>query len=977
MGFKNILWQGSSVKQDSSNRLVTDNEKTTWNNKANSSHTHTKAEVGLGNVDNTADSAKSVKYATSAGSTSNVTDVGVGSDNKSRHVWFSNTNPETSRVYSDKFQYNPATDILTVGSITGSAQKAIQDSASQQITTTYIKGLSVSGRTITYTKGDNTTGTITTQDTNTDTKVTQSAIKSSDYTNWRPIIWGSSNSASEGFTPTTVTDGVFSDPNLTYQPSSGTLRATVFKGKLSGTADAANSVAWGNVSGKPSTYAPSSHTHNYAGSNSAGGAANFVAGGPASVTSEAYRHVWFSDAGTETARCYNDSFKYDPKSNTLTVNITGSANSVPWSGVTDKPSTFTPSAHNHDTEYLKLSGGDMTGKITFNKLGSSYISAGDLDSAPEVGAGLANLVISSWSGVSFTTSCKDQAYTNKTAVSIDCRNSIVKADYFKGLAENSNKLGGYGGSSSSAASTYVLRDSAKFVYLNYINSDTPNNENPNISQIIVTNGDNYYRKASLDHLRIWLDTSTMINKLSVGTSDPVDSDFYIAQYANGGDTTTTYHRRSHSALWNYIKSKANSVYAASSHTHTKSQITDFPTSLPASDVYSWAKASAKPSYSKSEVGLGNVDNTADKNKSVNYANSAGSASRVPDSGEGTGNMARHVWFSNTNPETSRVYSDKIQYNPATDVLTVGSITGSASSVPWSGVTGKPTSLKNPNSLTITVDGGDTGSAFAEAYDGSEAKSFQLASGNHDHNLTYLALNGGTMTGTLSLKNTGLQIISNLPEDFSGTPRGNRQVLWYSREFEDDSYKYEDYCTHYINLGTPNNGSGNGKFGVSVQVRFYTEHDNYHTDIHYNTGLKNNINVSLPANSGTLQVSSSDAKLKTNIKDTEVNDAISFINKIHLHSFDWKTDDTHQPIGFIADELKELDERLSVGGNSDKVDENGLPIDPKCVNTFYLQGYEVKAIQELSNKVDTLEKENNELKDIINQLLERVTTLENK
>lgn len=56
--------------------------------------------------------------------------------------------------------------------------------------------------------------------------------------------------------------------------------------------------------------------------------------------------------------------------------------------------------------------------------------------------------------------------------------------------------------------------------------------------------------------------------------------------------------------------------AASSHTHTKSQITDFPTSLPASDVYSWAKASKKPSYTKTEVGLGNVDNTADSAKTV-------------------------------------------------------------------------------------------------------------------------------------------------------------------------------------------------------------------------------------------------------------------------------------------------------------------------------------------------------------------------
>ena len=57
-----------------------------------------------------------------------------------------------------------------VGSLSGnasSATKATQDSTGQQINTTYIKGLSVSGRTITYTKGDGNTGTITTQDTDT------------------------------------------------------------------------------------------------------------------------------------------------------------------------------------------------------------------------------------------------------------------------------------------------------------------------------------------------------------------------------------------------------------------------------------------------------------------------------------------------------------------------------------------------------------------------------------------------------------------------------------------------------------------------------------------------------------------------------------------------------------------------------------------------------------------------------------------
>jgi hypothetical protein len=52
--------------------------------------------------------------------------------------------------------------------------------------------------------------------------------------------------------------------------------------------------------------------------------------------------------------------------------------------------------------------------------------------------------------------------------------------------------------------------------------------------------------------------------------------------------------------WNAISGKP-STFTPSSHTHTKSQITDFPSSMPASDVYAWAKASTKPSYSWSEI----------------------------------------------------------------------------------------------------------------------------------------------------------------------------------------------------------------------------------------------------------------------------------------------------------------------------------------------------------------------------------------
>lgn len=105
----------------------------------------------------------------------------------------------------------------------------------------------------------------------------------------------------------------------------------------------------------------------------------------------------------------------------------------------------------------------------------------------------------------------------------------------------------------------------------------------------------------------------------------------------GGNTTSTYHRRPISALWDYIKTKGNSTwqpkgsYAAASHKHTKSQITDFPSSLknPTSltiqgngtALATYDGSAAKTvNITKSSVGLGNVDNTADSAKTVAKAN---------------------------------------------------------------------------------------------------------------------------------------------------------------------------------------------------------------------------------------------------------------------------------------------------------------------------------------------------------------------
>ena len=190
-----------------------------------------------------------------------------------------------------------ATKVIVDNALSSTSENAIQNKVVANMKTNIddslgetIKELSISGKTITYTKGDGTTGTITTQDTNTtysagtglsldgtkfsvktgyttsdknykvqadsngnlyvnvpwtytDTKVTQTAIVASSYTNWRPLILGASNGGTEGFTPDTKTDEVFAVQTLSCQPSSGTVKANIFKGNLNGNANTANKLA--------------------------------------------------------------------------------------------------------------------------------------------------------------------------------------------------------------------------------------------------------------------------------------------------------------------------------------------------------------------------------------------------------------------------------------------------------------------------------------------------------------------------------------------------------------------------------------------------------------------------------------------------------------------------------------------------------------------------------------------------------------
>ena len=234
-------------------------------------------------------------------------------------------------------------------------------------------------------------------------------------------------------------------------------------------------------------------------------------------------------------------------------------------------------------------------------------------------------------------------------------------------------------------------------------------------------------KAKLDGVAAGSNHVAVDAELSTTSTNPVQNKVIKSALDGKSNTGHTHDDRyyTESEINTKLNAKANS-----SHTHTKAQITDFPTSMPASDVYAWAKQPSKPSYTASEVGAapashshaylplvggtvsGNIhfSSIGDKAKAagITWDGSTDGASiyyetRGADSG--------HLVLNMTDDENVTVdiaAAGAVKSYFGYDGTFHGNVAGnasSASSVAWDNVTGRPTIPSVGNgTVTITQNG---------------------------------------------------------------------------------------------------------------------------------------------------------------------------------------------------------------------------------------------------------------------------------
>lgn len=299
-------------------------------------------------------------------------------------------------------------------------------------------------------------------------------------------------------------------------------------------------------------------------------------------------------------------------------------------------------------------------------------------------------------------------------------------------------------------------------------------------------------KAKLDGVAAGSNRVTIDAELSADSTNPVQNKVIKSALDGKSNTGHTHDDRyyTESEINTKLNAKANS-----SHTHTKTQITDFPTSMPASDVYAWAKAASKPSYTIGEVSgnlaASRISGTISAANLPSYVDDVleyASLSKFPTAGESgkiytaldTNKIYRwsgsaYVVISETvalgTTHSSAGYGDESRaaYNHSTKTsgnphhvtktdVGLGNVdntadsaksvkyatsAGSAGSVAWSNVSGRPSSMPASDVYSWAKQ------PHKPSYTASEVGA---APASHSH--SYLPLAGGTMTGCITRSGGG-------------------------------------------------------------------------------------------------------------------------------------------------------------------------------------------------------------------------------
>ena len=454
----------------------------------------TKENIGLGNVDNTADSEKRVSYATSAGSAD-------------------------------------------------SATKSSNDSANQKITSTYIKGVGIKNHTVTVTKGDGTSSSFEVPDT--DTNTTYSLKK----TGSKIQLVGSDGSTTE-----------VTDDNTTYDLD-----------------EMINALPVGTDDPVDNDY--------YVSQNVDGGTSN--TGYFRRPVSKLWNYIKTKLATVATSGSYTDlSNKPTIGNGKVTVNQNGT----------------------------------IKGTFTMNQTGDTIINLTDSDTNTNT-----------WRDV------VDGLDSTRTDASLSANQGRVLNDKF------ANYLPLHG-TADIATSVTDYGDTAKHIQIGFSGAGITGDDIKYIAGYTSGDGGNLSAKIkdiSKDALKSWLGLgsraydSTNYLPLSGGTitgkivkntngSWVGDRDRAVVYSMYPGDDSygCVACMPTKNGSWtmgnlggvehlifnyvpdaNYNANKNESIHVYLRPTEGTIALTsDIPTSLPASDVYAWAKASSKPSYSWSEIG---------------------------------------------------------------------------------------------------------------------------------------------------------------------------------------------------------------------------------------------------------------------------------------------------------------------------------------------------------------------------------------